>query len=630
MCGIAGLFVPYGNTVPDLNLDAMLSMMTHRGPDGEGHFVTDDRRCHLGFRRLAIIDLDTGNQPIHDPGTQRSLVGNGEIYNYIELRKQLVDYPFTTTGDMETVLALARRDGDDFVNALNGMYALALYHGKDHRLELVRDRVGVKPLYYATTPSGAVVFASEIKALFAAGLVTPSIHEPAVNAYLAHGWVPAPMTLFKGVKALPPGNRLSIARDGTQKLERYWRATPDQEFPCDAEGAAETIRAVLEDSVQMQLRSDVPVGALLSGGLDSGLMVALAAQHTAKPLKTFTVSFSGAKVDEAPLAAQIANRYGTDHTRITVPETDVGKILPKLAWLQESPINDAALLPNWLVEEELGRHVTVALNGTGGDELFAGYGRYFQLPIESRYLSLPAPFRSAIETFLKFSAPMTAWKLARADQFATDIGAYVHNHTTHFPAPVRKLIGNRMKPVMPAQATQANDVDAPDQTRALYADLNTYLPDDLLMLLDRTSMGHSVEGRVPFLDHRLVTAGMAVPPEVRTPNGQQKGLLRAIAKDFLPPDVLSARKQGFASPVPTWMKAGLGQQAGRILTTNQALSRGWWTAQGIDRLLSDPEIHGFRVYSLLMLELAVRMVIEGPLSSSMPNKSLDDLVETQG
>jgi len=630
MCGIAGMFVPQNQPSPDLDLGAMLSMMVHRGPDGDGQFISKDRRCHLGFRRLAIIDLDMGDQPIHDRNTGRSMVGNGEIYNYLELRKQHADYSFSTSGDMETVLAAARRDNATFVESLNGMFAIALYEQHDHRLTLVRDRLGIKPLYHATTPSGAVIFASEIKALFASGLIQPAINEDAANAYLSMGWVPAPMTLFKGVHALPPGCRLIVDRTGQQTMERYWRAMPDANFPTTPQEATNGIRALLDDSIRLQLRSDVPVGALLSGGIDSGLMVALAAQQTSQPLKTFTVSFEGAAVDEAPLAAQIADRYATDHTRIQVPQSDVGQHLPMLAWHQENPINDAALLPNWLVEKELGRHVTVALNGTGGDELFAGYGRYFPLPVEQRYLRLPKFLRHLIEAVLGLTSPITAWKLHRADLYATNIGAYVHDHTTHFPPPMRALIGNQMTPLVAAQSIFAREMDAPTQTQALYADLNTYLPDDLLMLLDRTSMAHSVEGRVPFLDHRLVAAAMAVPPDVRTPGGQQKGLLRAIASDLLPPNVLAAKKQGFASPVPSWIKAGLGRQAHALLTDKHTLDRGWWTAEGVDTLLADPDRHGFRVYSLLMVELAVRMMIERPLSPDVPTTTLADLIETVG
>jgi asparagine synthase (glutamine-hydrolysing) len=400
------------------------------------------------------------------------------------------------------------------------------------------------------------------------------------------------------------------------------------DLPQDPVEIEDHLRDLLRDSLRLQLRSDVPVGALLSGGLDSGLMVALAAQLTDKPINTYTVRFTGAAVDETTLAGAVAERYGTCHTVLDVKADRVARLLPKLAWYCEEPLNDAALLPNFLIEAELGKRIKVALNGTGGDELFAGYGRYFRLPVESRYLSLPGWLRrGAIEPAMDLVAPMTAWKLRRAAQFDSDGGAYLHDHSSHFPPPMRSLIGNPMTPPEPAQAEPYAAFRGPAQTAALYADVNTYLPDDLLTLLDRTSMAASVEGRVPFLDHRLVEAALAVPPELRSPGGRQKGLQRAIARPLLPTAVLEAPKQGFASPVPAWLAAGLEPLARRILTRRQTLERGWWTAAGIEHLLARPQVHGFRVYTLLMLELALRIHVEGVASTTPPDISLEALAD---
>ena len=628
MCGLAGLFLPRGAAPVTADMDAMLRVMIHRGPDGEGRYTSPDGHYQAGFRRLSIIDLATGDQPIADPDGRRVLMGNGEVYNYVELRREVPDYPWRTAGDMEVVLALAARHGDDFVHRLNGMYALALYDRAEHRLLLVRDRLGVKPLYWTRLAGGGVLFASEIKALFASGLVAPAVDENAVSAYLAHGYVPAPATLFAGVHKLPPGHMLSVAANGATTLDRYWQARPDPDLPADPAEIEAAITDRLADSVGLQLRSDVPVGALLSGGIDSGLMVALAAARSDRPLNTFTVRFEGAAADESPLAAQVAERYGTRHTRLDIDAGSIARHLPRLAWHLEEPLNDAALLPNQLIEAELGRHVTVALNGTGGDELFAGYGRYFRLPVEGRYLALPAMLRRrVIEPLADGVSPMRAWQLRRAAKFDADPGGYVHDHTCHFPPPLRRLIGNRLPPPVPAQRAFADALAAPRQTRALYADLNTYLPDDLLTLLDRTSMAASVEGRVPYLDHRLVEAALAVPPSVRTPNDRQKGLQRRIAERYLPAAVLTAPKQGFASPVPAWMRAGLGDAARRLLTRPATLERGWWTAQGIDRLLADPDRHGFRVYTLLMLELAIRVHVEGSPGDPPPDAGLEALAD---
>lgn len=618
MCGLAGLFLPRDAAPRDADMAAMLAVMRHRGPDGSGTWTSPDRRYQCGFARLAIIDLDTGGQPIVEAGGRRVLMGNGEIYNYQELRHRpdCAGYAFQTRGDMEPVLPLADALGADFVHALNGMYALALYEAGPHRLVLARDRLGIKPLYWTRLECGGIVFASEVKALFASGLVSPDVDEAAVSAYLAHGWVPAPDTLWRGIRKLPPGHRLTIEADGAIRLERYWRPAPAADLPEGAEDIRAHLTALLDDAVGLQLRSDVPLGALLSGGIDSGLLVALAARRLDRPLNTYTVRFEGAPVDESPLAALVAQRYGTRHTCFDLSMTDVAAHLPRLAWACDEPLSDASLLPNQLIEDVLGREVRVALNGTGGDELFAGYGRYFRLPVEARYLRLPRFLRRGLaEPLAGLADPMTAWRLARSEKFAGDPGAYLHDHSTLFPPPIRALIGNRMAPPPAAQAAYFREFSGPRQSGMLCADLMTYLPEDLLTLLDRTSMAASVEGRVPFLDHRLVEAALAVPPHIRTPGGRQKGLERAMAAPFLPPEILDAPKQGFASPVPIWLRAGLAEPARRLLSSRRALERGWWSAGGIGRLLVDPARHAHRIYALLMLELTIRIHGEDRLAA---------------
>lgn len=624
MCGIAGLFLPLTANMVEADVDAMMTAMGHRGPDGTGRFISEDRRLQTGFVRLAIIDLVTGDQPIVEGDGARVLMGNGEVYNYLELREEEQDYPYRTAGDMEVVLPLAARHGEDFVHRLNGMYALALYERDGHRLLLVRDRLGVKPLYWTRLSGGGVLFASEIKALFASGLLASAVEEKAVSTYLAHGYVPAPDTLFAGVKKLPPGHLMRVNAGGDIAVERYWRATAARDLPRDPREIEEHLIDLLRDSIRLQLRSDVPVGALLSGGLDSGLMVALAAEQSERPLNTYTVRFSGAEVDESPLAASVAERYATNHTCVEVPSGSVSEYLPRLAWYCEEPLNDPALLPNYLIEQVLGRHVTVALNGTGGDELFAGYGRYFRLPVEAIYLGLPGWLRRRIiEPAAARFSPMTAWQLQRASKFDGNRGAYLHEHSCHFPPPMRALIGNNHTLPGAAQDRFFAEFGGPAQSAALYADLGTYLPENLLTLLDRTSMAASVEGRVPFLDHRLVEAALAVPPEIRTPGGRQKGLERSMATPFLPDKVVNAPKQGFAAPVPAWLRAGLAPLARRILTRPETLDRGWWTAAGIGRLLADTRRHGFRVYTLLMLELAVRIHVEDTWTATAPRDGLE-------
>ena len=630
MCGIAGMFVPLSAHVPDVALTAMADIMIHRGPDGDGQWIKSDRRYQTIFRRLAIIDLKSGDQPLVSADNNTVLSGNGEIYNYPELRTRFSSYRYKTLGDMETVLAAHQALGDAYPIALNGMYALALYDNDAHALELVRDRLGVKPLYWAKLPGGGIVYASEIKAIFASGLVDPEINEDVIPAYLAHGYVPGPATLFKGVQKLQPGQRLHIDKNGTIDISVYWRPNPGDQV-LSADDAGEHLLGLLDDSVRLQLRSDVTIGTLLSGGLDSGLLVALAAQQTSQPLKTFTVRFTDG-VDESPVAADVAERYGTDHNVIDADASDAINNLWAMTWHLEEPVNDAALLPNYLIEQALGEHVTVALNGTGGDELFAGYGRYFQIPVEKTYLNFPAWMRKGIETATKPFSPMRAWQLARSDLFATDRGQYIHAHSTHFPSPIRDMIGNTSRSAKAAQAIAAQSFrqafpQSDMQTAGLVGDIETYLCEDLLTLLDRTSMAHSVEGRVPFLDHRLVEASLSISSDVRTPGQKAKALERKIARTLLPDSVLNAPKQGFVSPVPQWMRGGFGAMAEKILTSKDALDRGWWTAQGVKCLLQDPSRHGYRVYTLLALELSVRMFTHGAMPTSTPNSSLQDIAD---
>ena len=625
MCGLVGLFLPRHAQPVDADLTAMLRVIAHRGPDGTGTHVSADRRFQGGFTRLAIIDLATSDQPLVEDGGSRVFLGNGEIYNYRELRAELRDkgHVFHTQGDMEVGLKAYVQYGRDFVHRLNGMYGLALYERDAHRLLLVRDRLGIKPLYWARLEGGGILFASEIKSLFTSGLVEPRVDESRLSTWLLHGYVPAPDTLYAGVGKLPPGHWLSVAADGAVTVERYWRPRAAADLPRDAAAAKAHLLGLLEDSVRLQLHSDVPLGILLSGGIDSGLVTALAARHSATPLHTYTVRFAGAPVDESPLARAVAGRYGTRHTQFELGMDDVCAHLPALAWHCDEPLFDASLLPNHLINAVLGRDIRVVLNGSGGDELFAGYGRYFPLAAERRWLALPTALRAALRPLIGAAAPLRAWQLERAELLERDPGAYLADHTTQFPAPLRRRLG-RGEAVTAAHSAAFAAFAGPRQSGMLAADLETYLPEDLMLLLDRTTMAASVEGRVPFLDHRLVEAALALPPELRTPGGRQKGLEREMAAELLPAEVLNAPKQGFASPVPAWFAGDLGRLSRRVLTGARSRRRGWFDPAGIDALLADPVGHAFRLYALTMLELTVRTHVEGRFTAP---PALEELVD---
>ena len=357
MCGLVGIFRPRGRTAEIADIQSALTAIRHRGPDGFSDWRNADGSYHAGFARLAIIDIKGADQPLVDPRSGRVLFGNGEIYNYRELRaeSEQAGYRHMTGGDMEPVLSSMALAGEGFEERLNGMYAIVIYEPGEHRLLLLRDRLGIKPLYWAETPGGSIVFASEIKALFATGLVSPAIDENAVNLYLAHGYVPEPMTLYRGVQKLPAGCLMSVAADGTRRIDRYWSPPVAVGDWRGTDHAVEAMTEALVDAVKLQLRSDVPVGALLSGGLDSGLIVALAAARAGQRLHTFTVRFAGADYDETPLADAVADRWSAEHTRLTIEEDSIDRHLADLAWHADEPLADASLLPNYLIHALLGK-----------------------------------------------------------------------------------------------------------------------------------------------------------------------------------------------------------------------------------------------------------------------------------
>ena len=629
MCGIAGFFLPKNVTPWAANLNSMARAMGHRGPDSSGFFCSPDKRYQAAFSRLAILDLETGHQPIVEKDRDLVLMVNGEIYNYLDIKKTYPAYQYTTKGDIEPILPLYRDLGKNYVDRLNGMFAIAIYDAALHKLTLTRDRLGIKPLYWAKTSQGGVVFASEIKSLLVSGCVDKELNLQAGRSFLNHGYVPSPNTLFRGINKLPPGHSLTIDSAGRIEIESYWNAGFRGPISDNFKETANNITGLLRDSVRLQLNSDVPIGALLSGGIDSGLIVALAASEISQPLKTFTVSFQGSKIDEAPLARLVSDRYATEHQELTVSVDDVLSLLPQAIWHCEEPISDPSLIPNYAVERELSKNVSVVLNGTGGDELFAGYGRYFQLSVERLYSFLPRWLkRKVLEPGVGYFSAESRWKLLRSEKFYTDPGGYLHDHLTQFPGHILSNIGNKEPFEMPIQTKYYSSFTQPHQSAMLATDISTYLPEDLLLLLDRTSMAFSIEGRVPFLDHRLVEMALSVSPKIRTFGGKQKALERFIAKDYLPREIINAPKHGFASPVSSWIRnEEFLSAAHQIISRKSALDRGWWTRDGIKYLFANPMRNSFRIYSLLILELSIIIHIDNPSLDLPPTENLQEYAD---
>ncbi len=629
MCGFVG-FLSVDRPVGELNIDIRAGMraLRHRGPDGVGFFESPDGTFQVGFRRLSVIDLENSPQPIVSARDGRILVGNGEIYNFVELRERYRDFPYRSAGDIETVLAAIDAKGDDFVHDLTGMFALGIFEPSARRLTLVRDHTGVKPLYWVRRYDGGVGFASEIKALFAAGIVEPEIDRSQVAQYLSHGYVPGPATLFSGIMKLRPGCCLHVS-DGVVANKRYWFPGQSRATISSPDELRENLTEKLRNSVRLNMQSDVPVGALLSGGLDSGLLVAFASEFASRALTTLTVNFEGADYDESGLARAVAERYGTNHKEVLVGLDTVDRELIDAVWHLEEPLYDAALLPNHIIQKEMSQYAKVSLNGTGGDELFAGYRRYFQLPIERRYLHLPAPIRNNVaQPLLGMFSPMMAWKLGRAEKFNTDPGGYLFDHSTQFPTPILGLIDYQGGPTPSVQSGYFEEFDGERQSGMLYADIKSYLCDDLLTLLDRTSMAVGVEGRVPFLDHALVELALSAPEAVRSPNKSAKHLEREIAAAYLPEAVLRAPKQGFTSPVPAWMQGPIRDSVKNLLQRPAALSRKWWSEEGINRLFADTRAHGYRIYALLILELVTTLYVDERCFEDAPGVALNEFSQS--
>lgn len=569
MCGIFGYF---GSPLPPTEvLRARLDSLRHRGPDRGGVWRQGD--LYLGHQRLAIIDLDSrADQPMLDPEGRVALVFNGEVYNYRELRRELDGYPFRTDSDTEVILAAYLRWGSDFASRLWGMFAIAIYDDRGGTLTLVRDRIGKKPLYLYHSAT-LVAFASEVRALNGMDSVPLTLDPVAVNSYFASGCVGGERSIYRGISKVAPGEivRLQL-RDPALPLERhrYWT------LPLSGgEGATEAelvdeLDELLRSAVALRLRSDVPLGVLLSGGVDSSLLAALAAQGTAERLRTFTIAFRGSPVDESAHARRIAAWLGTEHVELDASAPGPEQMGEALAGLDE-PFADSSLLPMHLVSRLAREHVTVALSGDGGDELFAGYGHYDHFAREHRVRAAwPAPARrlaAAVAEWMPERQRVRSVRRLAYDDSAAGMAAYYSNFFT-LPQRARLLRGG---PVAadgrPEEEIRARFRDGLDWVQNVcQADFQGYMVDDILVKVDRMSMLNSLEIRSPLLDHRVAELVFGrVPPELKRRAGEKKYLLKQVARRYLPEGFDFARKHGFGVPLEPWFRAWAGDQLERHL-----------------------------------------------------------------
>jgi asparagine synthase (glutamine-hydrolysing) len=606
MCGIAGLYSPAGAPNPEL-VDVMRAAIVHRGPDDGSTDVFG--RCVLGHQRLRVIDLATGYQPVTNESGDVVAVFNGEIYNFTALRGELRGHEVRGTGDTPILPHLYEESGPEFVERLHGMFALALWDGPRERLVLARDRLGKKPLLWTRLPDGTLAFASELKALLRLPELPRDIDLAAVDAYLALQYVPGDGTALRGIRKVPPGHVLVVEGD-TERVERYWQLEPAAPSSTDDEWL-ERVRTTVGEAVRKRLVADVPLGALLSGGIDSSVVVALMAQASTGPVRTFTVGFSDARYDERAYARAVAERYGTVHEELAIAE-DVADTLPRLAAAYDEPFGDEAALPTFLIAEQARRHVTVALAGDGGDEAFAGYERYIAHGLANRVPGVAARAGAAAMRLLpsaRREPRSTVFRAARMlDVAAAPPGERYGRLMEVFPLRTRRELW--LDPRHAARVSLRPSGDSITELQLL--DAETYLPGDLLLKADIASMAHSLELRSPFLDHEVMALGLALPGHLKTRGRQGKIALRRAFAGHLPADVAARGKTGFGVPFGPWFRHDLRELARDLLSTD----RGWFRQDTVQRLFVEHETgradHGHRLWCLLMLELWVRTHVETP------------------
>ena len=586
MCGICGIAEASG-TVDPARLEAMSATLVHRGPDSEGSYV--DGPVALAARRLSIIDLDTGDQPIANEDGTVHVVQNGEIYNYQELRAELerAGHRFRTRSDTEVLVHLYEEEGERFAARLRGMFAVAVWDGRSRRLVLARDRFGIKPLYYRTH-EGDLEFASELRAL-----PRGEVDLDALECFLAFNSIPAPFSIFRGTRKLPPGHVL-VWEGGASRLERFARPSPARVEALRTEEErflAEELRGRLRDSVRAHLVSDVPVGVLLSGGVDSGALAALAAQESREPLRTFSIGFEDSSFNELAGARQVADRYGTVHRELVL-RPHAALLLPALAEAFDEPFADSSALPTYLVSQLAAQDVKVALSGEGGDELFGGYYTYVADRLAERVGGLARLARPLVEILPSSSRRASFDYRAKRFVRAAHLTPLERHHgwkEIFSPDARAALTGSRsgFDPLDLYRERFAETAGAELLARLQDVDLGVYLVDDLLVKTDRASMAHSLEARVPFLDPLVAGFALQLPDRLKVRGLAKKVLLRRAVEPLLPRGVVHGRKRGFSIPAAAWLRGELEPFARETLAPDTLSRQGFFEPGAVRRLLDD-------------------------------------------
>ena len=626
MCGIYGLIHLDGTQADPGLMSFMGDSIRHRGPDDQGWH--HDGNCVIGMRRLSIIDLAGGHQPLSNEDASVVLVCNGEIYNFRELRQDLVaaGHVFRSGSDCEVIVHAYEQWGDGFVSRLNGMYNFALWDARRRRLLIGRDRLGIKPLYWRQDGQ-RLAFATEAKALLQIPGVTAEVDRIALASYLNLGYVSAPRSIFAGVAKLPVATLMSVEA-GKLSRWRYWSPPERIDTRLEEEAWIERVRTGIDRSVRMQMVSDVPIGAFLSGGIDSSAVVAAMAEATGHPVKTYAIGFGGTAADdyynELPYAKRVAGLFGTDHHEIVV-KPDVIKLLPRLLWHMDEPIADTAFITTYLVSEFARRDVTVILSGVGGDELFGGYRRYLGNHYVERFNRLPGLARSLaqrIGTLLPADRHSNWLNLARLAKgfLASAELPFEERYRAYLQIMDRSLAGRLL--AADAGATWDPLVDAFAESRQddpcnrmLAVDMASQLPDDLLMLTDKMSMAVSLECRVPLLDHELLEMAATMPEAVKIKGGVLKAAMKRALGARLPADILHRRKRGFGTPMGSWLKGELSALLGSLLALEAIHARGLFDAEVVARLVADHlanrQDYTDALLALINFEVWARVFLDG-------------------
>ena len=628
MCGIAGIVsAAAGEQIDAEAIHRMCQAIVHRGPDDEGIFVKDG--TGLGMRRLSIIDLSGGHQPVFNEDRTVWIVFNGEIYNFPELREDLLKrgHSFRTHSDTEVIVHLYEEMGADCVRKLRGMFAFALYDERRRKLLIARDRLGKKPLHYALQ-SNRLLFGSEIKAILAVAPELAEVNSEGLLQYFYFGYIPDPHTAFQTIHKLPPGHLLEFA-GGEIKIREYWdvpeygthAAMPEEE-------CLEELERRLEEAVRIRLVSDVPLGALLSGGVDSSIIVALMARVSSAPVKTFSIGFRAEQFNEAKYARLVAERFSTDHHELVL-DPNLEETLTYLSGMLEEPFGDSSMLPTYYVSRMAREHVTVALSGDGGDELFAGYDRYVTAMERRRFDGTPSwigrLYREQVHDRLPASmyGKNLAWNasLSARDRYLDGVSFFpaLHRERDLF---AREFLEAAEKLPDPLLQWQRYYDEAPAKdvlSRLMYLDVKTYLTADILAKVDRMSMAASLEVRVPMLDHEFLEWVAALPVEWKFRGGTRKYILKKLAERLgIPHELLHRRKQGFQLPLVEWMRNEMKDQFLRVLLEPQTLQRGYFKPEAV-RSLVDEHARGRRnrsglLWRMLILELWHRNFLEAKAS----------------